>query len=361
MMNILVVGKGISGISAARLLKEKGFSVHIINTDEEIPNTEFSFAVVSPGISIRLPFVQEIAKKMEVIAEVELAFRYAKCKMIAVTGTNGKSSLVTYLGHMLEAKICGNIGIPACDVLPYLEEEAWAVVELSSFQLELMSSKKLDCAILLKVTDNHLDVHVDFEQYYQAKLSIKSLVKDGGVCLIEKEGDFPPLKYFFGGVAEIIRTVQEKFGGNIENADQEFVSLPHRLEFVTKKNGVIVIDDSKSTNPASTAYAVQNVKGPIVLIAGGSNKNSNFSVWNNSFKGKVKAVICYGHSAENIKKALQSNFVVYTVHKMEEAVSKGLSLANLGDTLLFSPGCASFDQFSGFAERGEVFKREVLI
>ncbi len=361
MENVLVIGKGVSGISATRLLREKGFSVHVMNTDEDLPNSQFSFAVVSPGISIRLPFVQEVAKKMEVIAEVELAFRYTKCKMIGVTGTNGKSSLVTYLGHMLDAKVCGNIGIPACDILPYLTEDQWAIVELSSFQLQLMSSKKLDCAILLKVTDNHLDIHIDFEEYYQAKLSIRSLVKDGGICLVEKEGDFAPIKYFFGPVAEMIRKVQERFGGNMQKADQEFIPLPHRLEFVTERNGVVIIDDSKATNPAATSYAVQNVKGPILLIAGGSNKNSNFSVWNNSFKGKVKVIICYGHSAENIKKALQSNFVVYTVHKMEEAVSKGLSLATLGDTLLFSPGCASFDQFSGFAERGEVFKREVLI
>jgi UDP-N-acetylmuramoylalanine--D-glutamate ligase len=360
MENVLVIGKGVSGLSAAKLLKEKGFMVHIMNTAENLPNIHFSFAVLSPGISIRLPFVTEIKKKMEVIAEVELSFRYAKCRIIGVTGTNGKSSLVTYLGHMMSARVCGNIGIPACDVLPYLEADQWAIVELSSFQLQLMNSKKLDCALLLKVTDNHLDMHVDFEEYYQAKLSIKNLLKDDGLYLLERDGDFTPMKYFFGPVAQMIQKVHEQFGGSLEKADEAFVPLPHRLEFVAEKNGVIFIDDSKATNPAATAYAVENVKGPIVLIVGGSNKNSNFSVWNALFKTKVKAVICYGESAEAIKKALQSNFDLYTVHKMEEAVSIAASLATCGDTVLLSPGCASFDQFSGFAERGVAFKREVL-
>jgi UDP-N-acetylmuramoylalanine--D-glutamate ligase len=360
MEHVLIIGKGISGQSAAKLLKEKGFAIFMMNTDETLPPIKFSFAVISPGVSIRLPFVQKLQETMEVIAEVELAFRYAQCKMMGVTGTNGKSSLVTYLGHMFDAPICGNIGIPASEVLPTLKKDQWAIVELSSFQLQLMKSKKLDCALLLKVTDNHLDVHLNFEEYYQAKLNIKHLLKEGGLFIFEREGHFSPMKHFNGSVAEMIRKVHETFGGNLEKADQEFLSLPHRLEFVCEKNGVTIVDDSKSTNPASTAYAVENTKGPIVLIAGGTIKNSNFSVWKNPFQGKVKAVIAYGDSAESIKKGLQSNVVVYTVHKMEEAVSVGLSLASHGDTLLLSPGCSSFDQFSGYAHRGDVFKREVL-
>ncbi len=356
----LVIGKGVSGLAALNLLKKHGFDVEIVTTDEPFKEKEYAFVVLSPGVDRRHPYLESLPKGVEIISEVELAFRYCNCKIIAVTGTNGKSSLCTYLGVLLNAKVCGNIGDPASSVLPDIAEDEWAVLELSSFQLELMFSKKIDVAVLLNITPNHLDRHKDFQEYKEAKFRIKDLLKEGGVFLQGNDASVTSGRHFLGSAMDVIHYVVKNIGGSIEIADNLFKPLPHRMEFVRELNGVKIINDSKSTTPASTVYAVNKTKGTIVLIAGGRDKQTPFDLWNEALSSKVKCIICFGESGEKIKKTLQSNFLVYTVNKMEEAILKGLSVASKGDTLLLSPGCASFDAFKSFGDRGDVFKREVM-
>lgn len=360
MEKALVIGKGVSGVSARNLLEKHAFDVEMVTTDEPFKEKGYAFAVLSPGIDRRHPYLDSLPKGTEIISEVELAFRFSKCKILAVTGTNGKSSLCTYLGVLLNAKVCGNIGDPASNVLPGLSENEWAVLELSSFQLELMFSKKIDVAVLLNITPNHLDRHKDFQEYKEAKFRIKDLLKEGGVFLQGDDASVTSGRYFLGSAMDVIHYVEKNIGGSIEVADQLFKPLPHRMEFVRELNGVNIINDSKSTTPASTIYAVNKTKGTIILLVGGRDKQTPFDVWNEALPSTIKCVICFGESGEKIKKTLQSNFVVYTVNKMEEAILKGLSVASKGDTLLLSPGCASYDAFKSFGDRGDVFKREVM-
>ncbi|MCH9621613.1 MAG: UDP-N-acetylmuramoylalanine--D-glutamate ligase [Chlamydiia bacterium] len=360
MKRVVVFGKGVSGQAAKRLLEIKGFDVCLLNTDEKKPKGVFEFAVISPGINSSHPFVQSVAKNIEIISEVELSFRFSNCKIIGVTGTNGKSSLCTFLGHMFSAKVCGNMGIPACDVLPFAKKEDWVVVELSSYQLELMWSNKLDVAVLLEITEDHLDRHKTFNNYKAVKLRIKDLVKDDGFFFQVQKSNFVKDSFFPKEVNEILKVLERKAGGNLKQAYVDYKPLPHRLEVVGKRNGINFINDSKSTTPQSTIFAVNRLKERPILLVGGEDKGLDFCIWNDELQNKVKAIICFGEAKEKIKKSLQSNFVVYTVNKMEEAILKGLSLASKEDTILLSPGCASFDQFKSFEHRGDIFKREVL-
>lgn len=360
MARALVIGKGESGKSAKRLLEQKGYDVVFENTSMTIPKGPFAFAVLSPGIDKNDSYVQAIREKTEVISEVELAFRNSNCKIIAVTGTNGKSSLVTYLGCLFGSKVCGNIGIPACDVLPNAKESETVIIELSSFQLEFLFSKRIDVAILLKVTPDHLDRHKDFSEYKSAKLHIKDLLVNGGEFFMEEDGDFDDGRHFLGPVMQIVKKLEARAPFSIKRADELFIPLEHRLEFVVSNNGVTVVNDSKSTTPESTVYALKKTPGSIVLLVGGKDKNSDFSLLEKAHDKRIKAIVCFGSAREKIKKSLQSNSHVYTVEKMDHAILKGLSLVSKGDTLLFSPGCTSYDEFANFGQRGREFKKKIL-
>ncbi|MCH9617704.1 MAG: UDP-N-acetylmuramoylalanine--D-glutamate ligase [Chlamydiia bacterium] len=361
MKKALVIGRGKSGLSARSFLEEKGYKVCLVTTDDHLVDTNFEFAVLSPGIPSSHPFVKRLPYTLEIISPVELAFRNTRGKIVAVTGTNGKSSLVTYLGLMIDAKICGNIGIPACDVLPYLKEGEWAVIELSSFQLEHMYTKKIDIGIILEITADHLDRYENFQAYKAAKYRIKDLIKAQGTFLVDKGSMGTLGKYFSPSVYQIIQKVEALTGGSISRAEKLFRPIAHRMEVVSVKDGVTFINDSKATNLASTVYAVNKIKGSVILLLGGADdKKSDFSYWNTTLRKDIKAVICFGQAGAKIKKTLQSNFLVYTVNKMSDAISKGLSLVSKGDTILLSPGCSSFDAFTDFEERGDIFKREVM-
>lgn len=361
MKKALVIGKGRSGVSAKGLLEKKGYEVSIVNTDEPLIDVNFDIAVLSPGIPTFHPFVKNLPANLEIISEVELALRYTHGKVVAVTGTNGKSSLVTYLGHMIGVKICGNIGVPAADVLPFLKEGEWVVVELSSFQLELMFSKKIDIGIILEITEDHLNRYENFEAYKAAKYRLKDLIKSGGSFFVDEGSSFKGGAFFSPSVSAIIEKVECLTGGSVVKANKVYRPLPHRMEVVMVKDGVTFINDSKATNLASSAYAVNRIEGDVILLLGGADdKGSDFSTWNRTFRKDIKAIICFGKAGEKIKKTLQSNFLVYKVDKMSDAILKGLSLVSKGDTILLSPGCSSYDAFTNFEERGEVFKREVM-
>lgn len=360
MKRALVLGKGKSGRAAKALLEKKNFDVTIINTGEEKPEGPFEFVVISPGIDPRQSFVQEVRAGIALISEIECALKFSSCKLIGVTGTNGKSSLCTFLAKMFSAPVCGNIGTCASEILPALSEDQWAVVELSSYQLELMYSQKFDVGVILEITPDHLDRHKTFEAYVSAKMRLKNLVKDDGHFYQVKKKDDSKSEFFPKPVMEILEKIQKEVGGDLEKAKEEFKPLAHRIEFTGEKNGCKFYNDSKSTTPESTVYAVNRVGGSIILLVGGRDKNSDFSSWKNELKGKVKAVICFGEAREKIKKSLQGNFDLFTVNKMEEAILKSLSLAQENDNILLSPGCTSFDEFENFEQRGDVFKREVL-
>ena len=360
MKKVLVIGRGKSAIAAFHLLGEKGFLVEMVDINDLPITTDYSFVVLSPGVSKDEPLIVDLAKRYEIISEVELALRYSTCKIIAVTGTNGKSSLVTYLGHMFQAKVCGNIGIASCDVLPYIDEDSWAILELSSFQLEHTNSKRIFCGLLLDVTEDHLDRYQNFNDYLKVKLHLKDLIVDKGFFFREKTGDKSFGKIFSHSLTSILRKIEEQIGGSIQRADNLYKPLPHRLEVVYQNDGITFVNDSKATNPAATVYAINKINSSIILLVGGGDKKNDFSVWLDSFDRRLRYIICFGKVREKIKKILQPNFIVYTVNKMEDAIVLGKSLVKTGDTLLLSPGCPSYDQFSSYEERGEVFKRGVI-
>lgn len=439
--DVVVVGLGKSGLAAARLLKKKGARVKVTDIsnlsneigarvklllDEgievEIGKHSLSLidkaalVVVSPGVSQQAAPISYARKHgIPVIGELELAAYFCKAPLIAVGGTNGKSTTVILLGEIFKragrsAIVAGNIGYPLCDFVDELSPVDLAVVEVSSFQLETTKSFKPQIAILLNVTPDHLDRHnKSFDNYAKAELSLfknqsaddyallndddplvriaqtkakvikfsqrnelseGTFVKDGWVCSrfdgIEniilpcdeiKLHGVHNLENILAAVgAAIICGVS---GEDIGNVLREFSGLSHRMEFVRNFAGVSFINDSKGTNVGAVLRSLESISSPIILIAGGSAKGADFSLLRKSVRAKVRVAILLGEAQGIMEKALMGATQVERVDSLEEAVKLAHSLADEEDTVLLSPGCSSFDMFANFEERGEVFKKAV--
>ncbi|MCI5053016.1 MAG: Mur ligase family protein [Simkaniaceae bacterium] len=321
-MRVKVLGRGVSGMAAIRYLQRHGHE--IVEEGQEL-------VVISPGIK---PQGGEIA-------EVELALRDVRQPCIGITGTNGKTTTVLMVEHVLNrcgkrAIACGNIGLPVCDVVGGNEI---LVIELSSFQLETMHSKVFDVGAVLNVTPDHLDRHGTMEAYRAAKYRLKDLV----------HGEF------FDGLGtneSFARAICAHFGVNDESFSEallDFKRPEHRLEFVKEVDGISYYNDSKGTNVASTIFATEQIEKPIVLLVGGKDKGLDFSHWS---KLNVKEVIAFGEAAEKICGFVEAKLA----RNLEEAFHLGRKQAISGDAVLLSPGCASFDEFKNYEERGKKFK-----
>lgn len=432
----LVVGLGITGLSVARYLIARGENVVVTDSRQTPPGLdalrsaspqteivlgEFDEAlfmgadriIVSPGVSTREGVLQHVIQQgVDVIGDIELFAQQVNAPLLAITGSNGKSTVTTLLGEMAKAsgvnvKVGGNLGTPALDLLD--DNAALYVLELSSFQLENLHSLKPLAAVVLNVSPDHLDRYDSFESYVIAKQNIYhncqrvvvnrddpqvNAMQAGhrqvaGFTLHEPvQGDyglrsFDNEVWLCKGSQKIIRQNDVKLNGqhNIANVlaalavaeaagfsmdavlqtIRTFGGLAHRTQFVAEKNHVSWVNDSKGTNVGATMAAIAGieVENRLILIAGGLAKDADFSSLRSVVADKVRSVVLMGKDAPKIEQALQDIVPVWYAKDMFDAVGIAAELAHPGDTVLLSPACASFDMFNGYQQRGEVFVQAV--
>ena len=375
------------------------------------------FIVVSPGVPLDIPILKRAQDTgIPAFSEIEVAFWLTDSKIIGITGSNGKTTTVTLVGEMLkedkrECQVGGNIGIPFSSIVEEVSPDGLLVLELSSFQLERIEEFSPYVSSVLNVTPDHLDRHPDLESYLEAKLRIlENQTKDDFAVLnADDENSFKLAqqgkceKAFFSTRKELeqgtflrqgqllsrwrgkeqkiidlteigikgphnlsnscaacaICAILEVAPESMRKALRDFRGVEHRLERVTAISGVSFVNDSKATNVESVWYALQSVSPPIILIAGGKDKGGDFSKLRELAQENVKALILIGEAKEKIKKALGDLVPSEYSDSLEEAVGLSLKQASGGDTVLLSPGCASFDMFRDYQHRGEVFKSSV--
>lgn len=439
--NIVVLGAGESGVGAALLAKSKGFEVLVSDFGEikskfkkeleeaQIPWEEkghtmgklfqADLIIKSPGIPNASPLIQSLKEKgLTPINEIEFAARYTSAKMIAITGSNGKTTTTSWVTHVLKtgglnAEIAGNIGVSLSRRLAKGEVADYYVLELSSFQLEDMYDFKADIAILLNLSPDHLDRYNNsFEEYGRAKMRIlqnqtpvdafiywaddKEIQKQIERLQIEaKRYPFSMVDHQVEGgfydkdkqtitiknkltmsihdlalqgshnyqnalAAGIVGKILEIRNSDLRESLTEFTNVEHRLEFVAKVNGIEFINDSKATNINATWYALESMTHPTVWIVGGVDKGNDYEELIPLVKDKVKAIICLGKDNAKIIEAFDGVIdVIVETQSPDEAVAYGYRFATKGETVLLSPACASFDLFENYEDRGTQFKRAV--
>jgi len=402
---------------SAEILRKRGVEIELGRHTEEFIKGS-GLIVVSPGIEPSSQ-VMAWAKKFRIpiIGEMELGFRFCKGKIIAITGTNGKSTVTTLIGEILKNSgkdfvVCGNIGNSLCGEISRIKEDTWVVLEVSSFQLETIKFFKPHIALILNITDDHMDRYNDFEEYFNEKLKIFSNQDEHDILILNYDAEnIRPLKeradskvLFYsrlkktngayvksgriycvsdGATKETLSVGDIKLKGlhNVENvlasvligtlagggedrirdAVRAFRGLAHRFETVAVVDGVRYIDDSKGTTVDSTHRALEACGYPTVLIAGGKDKHSDYSCVLDIVKKKVKALVLIGEATEAIKSALRGVVDTFEAKDMFDAVSIARGIAKKGWIVLLSPMCSSFDMFKDYKERGEVFKKAVFM
>jgi UDP-N-acetylmuramoylalanine--D-glutamate ligase len=432
---ILVVGLGRTGVALIRFLAKMGIRPKVTDLKkegelesqlEEIRGIEFDatfgghrkedflesdLIIVSPGVDMNLPYLLE-AKKMgvKVTGELEFASRFVDEPIIAVTGTNGKTTVTTLIGKIFKEAfgdvfVGGNIGNPLIEYVTDEKKASFVILEVSSFQLETIEKFRPRCALLLNVTEDHLDRYKDFCEYLESKLKIFENQKEEDVAVVNRKitlKNRPKSKTLFFSLNERLeegaffregeivvriggteykykRSISPLFGmHNTENllasilvahiygierdvivkSISEFKGLPHRTEFVREIDGVVFINDSKATNVDATKRAIESIEKKIILIAGGKDKMGSYRPIL-SEKRKIKALVLFGESKERIKKEIGDSVTCFMEIDLDRAVKKAYELSEKGDVILFSPMCSSFDMFKNYAERGERFKQVV--
>ncbi len=380
----LILGFGKSGKAAGYFLLKnnekviafddryiKDEKIYVYQNYKDINFENVKTLVISPGISNKHIIARlAIENNIEIISEIELGFRYLKNKCIGITGTNGKTTLVSMISHILndnniKAKALGNIGNSLTEYLMNFDENDVLVLELSSFQLEHVMTKVLDIACIINITPDHLDRYDNFLSYVKAKINILNILKNENNFFASRDiGDYlskEKCNLISDDLSEIAKSICVKFDlskKEIKDSLKKFKRPPHRLEFVAKKNNVSFYNDSKATNIESVIYAVNNFNKNIIIIVGGKDKKLSYKKWNNVFKNKIKHIIAIGQAAEKIREDLQ-NFNVEIFNSLDLAVSKAFKIAKKKDIVLFSPGCSSFDMYKNYEHRGEEFKRIV--
>lgn len=403
---VVIIGLARSGLACANLLYDLGADVCVTdkNDSEAVRSAqallkssrikselgrhskEFiegrGLAVISPGVPETSPAVIWARQaKIPVISEIEVASMLCPADIIATTGTNGKTTVTTLIGKILSqdkrmAFTCGNIGNPFCAEVAKMEPGDFVSLEVSSFQLENIRAFKPKIALILNLSRNHLDRYDSMREYFAAKKR---------VFLNQDEGDYLVLNYddpAVRGLAENARPKAVYFskehglnpnqsavfavGGIlgiepslISGVFKEFKGVEHRLEYVADINGVRFINDSKATTVDATMWALENVAGPIVLIAGGREKGNDYGIILESLRKKVKEVVLIGEAAGRIRDAFKEAVPVSGAGSMQEAVEKSHEASRAGYSVLLSPMCKSFDMFSDYEERGRVFKEAV--
>ena len=398
-MKKLIVGFGVSGSAAATLLRHLGHRVLAVDRKaDELPPQEgiellredafidfetIDELILSPGVTLSHPLVQQaLEKKIPVIGEIALAFRsLQQHRCIGITGTNGKTTTTLLVAHVLnfakkKARALGNVGEALSAYVPQADPEEILVVELSSYQLEMLSGPCLDAAVFLNLTPDHLDRYASLEQYALAKCRIADCLKQGGQLFVSQEvaqewgshlhafstlADIPSMKYTQLGEQNICAAFAlcRLFGVTkelFERALQTFQKPHHRVEYVGEWNQIRFYDDSKGTNIDAVMYAVKSLPGPIVLLAGGVDKGASYEPWIDVFRGKVERMICFGQAAPKMEAQLKGSFDLLRVATLREALLAAIQEIHGPSIVLLSPGCSSFDQYRDYKHRGNEFK-----
>ena len=367
--------------------------------------------VLSPGVRFDLPEIRDAqADGKTVISEIELAWNFVSKPVIGITGTNGKTTTTSLLSEMLRLsglKIFtgGNIGTPLISVAEKDDEYDFLVLELSSFQLQGIRNFAPHIAVILNISPDHLDHHSSMEEYEAAKLSLfaKQTEDDWAVfnaddpAVLKGSGGFRAKKVSFGTrdektdvycsedeivfgelsfclrdsallgehnkenimAAVAVAGILDCQLNPVQKSIDEFRPLPHRMEFVLTVKGVDVYNDSKSTTPFSTLRAIESLPSPIILVAGGKDKGIDYDCLKDAVASKVKALVFIGETRGEMRAQLGDLAQTTCADSLKEATRSAFELSEAGDTLLFSPGCSSFDMFSSYEERGNLFKEIV--
>jgi len=357
-------------------LKDKGVSFEFGGHNENFLKG-CQLIVLSPGVDTLNSAVIKIANSLNIphVGEVEFAYWLTKAKFVAITGTNGKTT-TTFLTYRVlrENKkrvfLGGNIGIPVSSFILGTRKGDLIVLEISSFQLETILEFKPFVSALLNIEPNHLDRHPTFNDYFRAKMNIFKNQQDKDFAVLNKNIEL---------LTDIEKKIKSKvihFSSEFENQNfsciyriagifglgkadclhvfNNFKGIPHRLQLVRVLNGVSFVNDSKSTNPSSTIWAFNNIKGDIILIAGGKDKGVDYESII-PHMGRVKKVNLFGQAAQKIEKALAGHVKTQIFPSLNDVVSASFKESNPKDTILLSPMCSSFDMFSNYMERGRKF------
>lgn len=404
---VLIAGLARSGVASANLLYGLGARVSVTDNQDtaqvrananelkskdilvELGRHTIDFVkpndilVLSPGVPKDSPVVtwaQEL--KIPVIGEIELAWQLCPAKVIAITGTNGKTTVTTLIGKILEKAgfgvfVCGNIGTPFTAEVAKMKEGDYACLEVSSFQLERITTFKPKISVILNLSRNHLDRYKDMESYLADKKRI-FMNQDSGDSLVLNYDD-PVIRDLAKEAKAKVVYFQKEDGLNPNQsaclaissvlgvkraialeAFKEFKGVEHRMEEVAEINNIRFINDSKSTTTEATVWALNNLDNPVVLIAGGREKGNDYSAVLGLARKKVKAAVLIGEAKGKIKKAFGASFSLNEAASLDEAVRLAYSIARPGDCVLFSPMCKSFDMFLNYEERGRKFKESVF-
>lgn len=441
---VLVFGSGKSGIGAADLLGSVGARpviydgnanidkeavIHKTNGSCEISvyagelpkevQESLDLVVLSPGVPTDIPMVKSFYEQgLPVWGEVELAYRTGKGEVLAITGTNGKTTTTALLGKIMQDAresvfVVGNIGTPYTSKALKMREDTVTVAEISSFQLETIEKFAPKVSAILNITEDHLNRHHTMEEYIRVKELITKNQTEEDVCVLNYEDEVlcefgkkaVPKAVYFSSVRSldegiyldgdlivlktereeipVVHTTELKLLGqhNFENVMAavamayyagveiesirksicEFTAVEHRIEYVTEKNGVAYYNDSKGTNPDAAIKGIQAMNRPTLLIGGGYDKESSYDEWIQAFDGKVRYLVLIGQTKEKIKAAAERlGFTdIVLCEDLKEAVDFCASKAVPGDAVLLSPACASWGQFDNYEQRGDMFKEYV--
>ena len=445
--NILIVGTGISGISAARLVArvsegraeiiffDSNKKLSMADVRKKLPDGigaeiytgilpeevagRTDLVILSPGVPVDSEWIQALRDRgIPVWGEVELAYRFAKGRLIAITGTNGKTTTTALTGQIMqdymgEAFVVGNIGIPYTDIVCDTTEKSVTVAEISSFQLETTYDFTPDVSAILNITPDHLARHHTMENYVAIKKSIVKNQKKDSRCILNYDDTYtrafgtsiPARPFYFSSSGKLengiyleedaiwladgnepvkVMHIQEmKLLGrhNVENVMaaiamtysmgvplknivdtvKEFKAVEHRIEYVATKRGVDYYNDSKGTNPDAAIKGIQAMNRPTILIGGGYDKDSEYDEWIRAFDGKVKWLVLLGQTRDKIAQCARKYgfYNILMVDSLEEAVEICAAKAVEGDAVLLSPACASWGMFPNYEVRGTLFKQYV--
>lgn len=438
---VLIIGTGISGTGAAKLLLEAGAIPVLYDENENVkpeeirgrlpeggkaeifvgrlPESiveEICLAVPSPGVPVDTEFMKGLGKRgIPIWGELELGYRYAKGRLAAITGTNGKTTTTTLVGQMMKeyydsVYVVGNIGTPYTEMALNTTEQTVTVAEVSSFQLETTDAFRPDVSAVLNITPDHLNRHHNMENYVAVKERIAGKQTKEDVCVLNYEdkytrefgGRCPARVIFFsskrkleeglyldgeeicmavdGEIKKLMNIHDMKLVGmcNVENVMaaiaiafsmglpmehildtvKRFRAVEHRIEFVATKNGVDYYNDSKGTNPDAAIQGIRAMSRPTVLIGGGYDKQSEYDEWIEACGDKVKCLVLVGQTAEKIEECARKHGMENIVRagSFEEALRICTETAQSGDAVLLSPACASWGMFPNYEVRGKVFK-----
>ena len=441
---VLVFGSGISGIGAADLLNAVGACPVVYDGNDRLSAEDIrsklkdgkdvpvvlgelpqevreglDLVVLSPGVPTDLPLVNELREQgLKIWGEVELAYQMGKGRVLAITGTNGKTTTTAMLGKIMSdyldsVFVVGNIGTPYTSAALQMKEDTVTVAEISSFQLETIEDFCPQVSAILNITEDHLNRHHTMEEYIRVKELITCNQTKEQVCVLNYEdltlrefGAHAPAKvvYFSSiqklpegiyldgknivlkdGEKEIVITSTDRlkilgrhnhentmaaaamayYAGvpveSIRASVESFTAVEHRIEYVTEKQGVVYYNDSKGTNPDAAIKGIQAMDRPTILIGGGYDKESSYEEWIQAFDGKVRYLVLIGQTREKIQDAAHRCGFKNTIlaDNLEEAVKLCASLARHGDAVLLSPACASWGQFDNYEQRGRKFKEYV--